>query len=155
MKILILASMLLVVSPAYGQEMNPFAWPSEKRPIAEALSNVSVVTALGLDTLHSWRSNDKKSAFSCQALRMGVTIGVTSAAKLLVHRDRPDHSNDHSFFSGHTANAMASSGWRFQVGIPLATGTGYLRAAANKHYLTDVAVGAGMGFLATRLCKGD
>jgi membrane-associated phospholipid phosphatase len=65
-----------------------------------------------------------------------------------------------SFFSGHTTWAFAlaaSSGtvasmrgyelapvvWA--VGLPLAAATGYLRIAADRHYLSDVLVGAAVG----------
>ena len=84
---------------------------------------------------------------------MGVSVGVNLAVKNMVSRDRPDHSNRFSFYSGHTSNAFAAAGWRYEVGIPIAIGTGYLRAAANKHYLTDVAVGAAAGLLASRVCR--
>lgn len=75
-----------------------------------------------------------------------------------------------SFFSGHTATAFAtaSAGWRLArmrgyrhagwlqgSGIALATTTGVLRMAADKHYFTDVLVGAAVGlsagFLVTKL----
>lgn len=145
--------LLLVLWPATGHaEPTPLTWPSHQR-LAEHLSNVTLWSAIGLETLHTLRADDRRRAATCQGLRLGTAIGVTLAVKFLVHRDRPDHSNDHSFFSGHTANAMASSGWRVQVGVPLALGTGYFRLAAHKHYLSDVATGAAVGYLATRLCQ--
>lgn len=73
--------------------------------------------------------------------------------------DKP-YDNNLSFYSGHTNLAFAlvvSAGtvaemrgyqhrvWIWAVGLPLATGVGLLRMAADKHYLTDVATGALMG----------
>ncbi len=73
-------------------------------------------------------------------------------------RDPPD--NNLSFFSGHTtlAFALTSSaatiaslrGYRhawvlWAVGLPLATATGILRLAADKHWASDVLVGAAVG----------
>jgi membrane-associated phospholipid phosphatase len=77
-----------------------------------------------------------------------------------------------SFFSGHTALAFAtaSAGWRLAQmrgyrhagrlkgsGLALAAATGVLRLAADKHYFTDVLVGAavgwGTGFVVTRLAR--
>lgn len=77
--------------------------------------------------------------------------------KLLTH-DPAD--NNVSFYSGHTnmAFALVSAagtvahlrGYRnswliWAVGLPLAASVGYLRMAADKHYLTDVLAGALIG----------
>lgn len=145
--------LLVMLIPAHSfAETQPLAWGSH-RTLAERLSDAAVWTNISLDTVHSWRSEDRSGAFRCQALRMGVNVGATLAAKYAVHRVRPDGSNDHSFFSGHTANAMVASGWRLQVGIPIAVGAGYFRMAANKHFATDVAVGAAVGLLSRRVCR--
>jgi membrane-associated phospholipid phosphatase len=68
--------------------------------------------------------------------------------------------NNVSFASSHTAVAFSlvvsagtvaqlrgynHRGWIWAVGLPLATSVGLMRMAADKHYLTDVAVGAAMG----------
>jgi membrane-associated phospholipid phosphatase len=73
-------------------------------------------------------------------------------------RDPPD--NNLSFFSGHTTLAFALTtsaatiaslrGYRnawvmWVVGIPLAITTGILRMAADKHWASDVLVGAAVG----------
>jgi membrane-associated phospholipid phosphatase len=68
--------------------------------------------------------------------------------------------NNLSFFSGHTSlafSAAAASGavatvkgykaapWIWATGMTIAAATGYLRIAADKHYLTDVLTGAVLG----------
>lgn len=99
---------------------------------------------------------------------------VNQTVKLLVGRQRPyahrgtdtealSHNledSNLSFYSGHTNIAFvlaASMGtvaelrgyenaWMvWAVGMPLAATVGYLRVAADRHYLTDVLVGAAMG----------
>lgn len=96
---------------------------------------------------------------------------VTYAAKGAFGRERPDRNFDRpgssgaedrnvSFWSGHTALtfALAASAGTvaslrrsrsapiiWGIGLTLATTTGYLRMAGDKHYLTDVAMGAGIG----------
>jgi membrane-associated phospholipid phosphatase len=75
--------------------------------------------------------------------------------------DKPADNNV-SFYSGHTSFTTAiavSAGmcaslrgernaWMvWATGVPLALGTGYLRIAADKHYASDVLVGAAMGGL--------
>jgi membrane-associated phospholipid phosphatase len=101
-----------------------------------------------------------------------VTAAVNQTVKLLVGRQRPfvgrqdgagrlPHPDDNlSFYSGHTAVtfSLVASAWTVGrmrgdpmaqgaawVGVPLAVATGYLRMAADKHYLSDVLVGALMG----------
>lgn len=74
---------------------------------------------------------------------------------------RPDGSSN-AFPSGHTAEAFASAEFmsleygRTSIAYPIgayasAFATGYLRMYNNKHWLSDVVTGAGIGFLSTRL----
>lgn len=73
---------------------------------------------------------------------------------------RPDGSR-YSFPSGHTAEAFASAEFLSQeygstsplypiFGYLGAAATGYLRMYNNKHWLSDVIAGAGIGFMSTR-----
>jgi membrane-associated phospholipid phosphatase len=72
---------------------------------------------------------------------------------------KPD-DNNLSFYSGHTNLAFAlvvsagtvaelrgyeHRGWIWGMGLPMAASVGLLRMAADKHYLTDVGVGALLG----------
>jgi membrane-associated phospholipid phosphatase len=72
----------------------------------------------------------------------------------------PDPDDNVSFYSGHTAMAFSlataagtvstmrgyrSAPWVWGIGLALASATGYLRIAGDKHYLTDVLVGAAAG----------
>jgi membrane-associated phospholipid phosphatase len=77
--------------------------------------------------------------------------------------DREGESDDYlSFYSGHTALAFStvaaaatvaqlrgyeSAPWVWGVGVAGAASVGYLRIAADKHYLTDVLTGAVVGTL--------
>lgn len=108
---------------------------------------------------------------------LGVSIAVNDAVKNIFDRPRPythfcepAHPGDlcardaqYSFYSGHTSTSFAAAvvagrlagmhGYRNRAGIwatglTLATATGVLRIKADKHYLTDVVVGAVAGSLA-------
>ena len=104
-----------------------------------------------------------------------LTLVLNQSVKFIVGRERPfvhvlpedqklltPHPTDNnvSFFSGHTSLAFSlvvsagtvaemrgykHRGWIWAVGLPLATSVGLLRMGADKHYLTDVAVGAVVG----------
>lgn len=103
-----------------------------------------------------------------QGLKQGVfsgvtTIGVTYALKYLVKKERPDHSDNHSFPSMHTSTSFAAAafiqrryGWKW--GLPsyiLSTYVGWTRVYGKKHDWWDVAagaaIGAGSSYIFTRL----
>ncbi len=74
---------------------------------------------------------------------------------------RPDGSTSDSFPSGHTATAFAGaeflhqeykhkSVWYGIAGYTVATFSGFLRMSNDRHWLTDVAAGAGIGILGTK-----
>lgn len=144
MMTLLLASQLLV------SERNILAW-TDHRELADWLSTGAVVTSIAIDTRESWTSPDRKKAFQCESMRIGMATGAAIALSRLVPRERPDGSDRASFPSRHTALAAASaSGWRFGLGLTI--GTGYGRMAANKHYLSDVLVGGLIGGLTHLVC---
>ena len=84
------------------------------------------------------------------------TYGLTTGLKHLTKRERPSHSNNLSFPSGHTSIAFTNAALLFQEykdsniwyassGFVFATATGILRIANNMHYVSDVLAGAGLG----------
>lgn len=73
---------------------------------------------------------------------------------------RPDNSTYNSFPSGHTAQAFVAatflhkeyghkSIWYSIGGYSVATTVGVMRVLGNRHWLSDVFVGAGIGILST------
>lgn len=147
---MLIAPLALVV--LLMQETQPAAWTSH-RQFVDNVSTALVALNVGGDIVSAWRRSDRKHALGCAALRDGIVVGSSELAKALVHRTRPDGSDRKSFFSEHTALAMVNTGWRYQVSIPIAIGAGYGRAAAAKHYATDILTGAGVGVLTARACK--
>ncbi len=125
------------------------AWKNTKT--ADILSDVTLGVSLGVDTWDSFHCVDKKHCFVKQAERTAVNIGAAELVKRIIHRDRPDMSDNMSFYSEHTA--LTAMGPRLVFTLPLTFGTGYLRMAANKHYFTDVVVGAGVGLLTGHFIK--
>ncbi len=91
-----------------------------------------------------------------------IATSTSLGLKALVKVERPDGSNDNSFPSGHTALAFASAEFLYQEykdvsiwygvsGYIIAAGTGYFRIYNDKHWFNDVAMGAGIGILSTKI----
>jgi len=88
-----------------------------------------------------------------------INDGLTSNLKRLTHVERPDGSGFDSFPSQHTSAAFASatflhkeygcSIWYSIGGYSVATATGALRILKERHWLSDVMAGAGVGILST------
>ncbi|MGL5619367.1 MAG: phosphatase PAP2 family protein [Tannerellaceae bacterium] len=96
------------------------------------------------------------------ALSVAIMATAVNALKSGVGITRPDGTNSHSFPSGHTATAFmtatmltkeygARSPWYGVGAYSVASATGLMRMANNKHWLSDVLVGAGIGILSTEL----
>jgi membrane-associated phospholipid phosphatase len=88
--------------------------------------------------------------------------GAVFSVKNWSHELRPDGSDYQSFPSGHTAEAFAGaefmrmeykdvSPWYGVAGYAMATATGMLRMYNDKHWMSDVVAGAGVGIASTRL----
>lgn len=147
--------------------------PTENERLAASIASWATLgVALYLDadaTIGKCKGQDDcYRAIVTSSLRVGATLGATALVKHLVHRTRPCAKGlseaagydsacgidnpDTSFFSGHTALAFSTIGGpRLAFSIPLAVGTGGLRVAAGKHWLTDTLVGAGVGALTSRI----
>ena len=87
-----------------------------------------------------------------------VSQVMVQTLKFTVRRDRPDHSNNKSFPSGHSASGFATAtvlqryyGWK--VGLPayaLGSYVALARMSWNRHHATDVVMGAGFGIASAR-----
>jgi len=92
------------------------------------------------------------------ALAHVVGAATNFVVKKTVGRLRPDGSEHVSFYSGHTSEAFLSAGAICihsnteicVASLLAASGVGYLRIAADKHWATDVIVGAGVGYACGR-----
>jgi membrane-associated phospholipid phosphatase len=81
------------------------------------------------------------------------TAGSTLALKMATGRIRPDRSDDQSLPSAHASLSFGTAGviaWRYPwyVGVPslaAASAVTFSRVDLNRHYASDVALGAGLG----------
>ena len=144
------------------------------------------LAAVGVDLLANdgdWHAFGDDMTLVTQAVAASAL--VNQVVKYSAGRARPythfsprtfdeDHDQNLSFYSGHTSLAFSMvvatglalqrrdspyAPWVFGVGLPVATGVGLLRIMADKHYLTDVTVGAIMGsaipYLLISVVHGD
>lgn len=90
-----------------------------------------------------------------------VNLGLVYLMKIAFKSVRPD-GTAYSFPSGHTANAFAGATllsmeygnqyrWVPYASYTVAGGIGIMRVVNNKHYVSDVLFGAGLGILSMKL----
>jgi len=90
-----------------------------------------------------------------------VMNAVVYFLKDRIHQLRPDGSSYNSLPSGHTAQAFLGAAmlaeeysyrfkWMPLVAYSMASAVGVMRIMNNKHYISDVLVGAGIGILSTK-----
>jgi membrane-associated phospholipid phosphatase len=90
-----------------------------------------------------------------------VAGGIVQSGKFIIGRERPDNSDSYSFPSGHTETAFVAaeflhqeyknqSIWISAGGYAAATFVGVARVYNNKHWVSDVVTGAGIGILSTK-----
>ena len=93
---------------------------------------------------------------------VGVSYVAKTALKKMIKEERPDHSDNQSFPSGHAAMAFAAarsidkefrkeSIWIPIAGYAAATAIGVERVVNKRHHWYDVVVGAGLGLGAAEL----
>lgn len=91
-----------------------------------------------------------------------LMLGVVYGLKYSVGEARPDTGQKNSFPSGHTAQAFAAatflskeygdrSIWISISAYTAATTVGIFRMLNNRHWISDVLVGAGIGILSTEV----
>lgn len=101
---------------------------------------------------------DKSIIATTSALIMGTTVAVI---KKVSHVQRPDETSVNSFPSGHTATAFMGAELLFQEykevslwygisGYIVASATGIFRMLNNRHWLSDIVTGAGIGILSAK-----
>ena len=99
------------------------------------------------------------SAGMSYAIMAGFVNGIKYTAKEM----RPDGSSANSWPSGHTATSfvgatilhkeygLTRSPWFSIAGYGVATATGIMRVLNNRHWISDVMSGAGIGIMSTEL----
>ncbi len=139
--------MASIVSPALIEGVWGGAWPEWKS--VQWAANAFFATQFMTQATKKVVGRERPAAAECR------TTGVCD----------PLHDPNASFFSGHSSNAFTAAGllcsrrfqegagfspkgapWFCAGGLALGASAGILRMVADKHYASDVVVGAGIGF---------
>ena len=107
--------------------------------------------------------SDWPRLLSSAAMSYAIMAAFVNGIKYTAKEMRPDGSTANSWPSGHTATAfvgasllhkeygLTRSPWWSVAGYGVATATGVMRVLNNRHWISDVMSGAGIGILSTEL----
>ena len=132
---------------------NPIDDYAQYVPIAE----LYIADILGVKSKNHW-FDQTKYLFISNFISALITHGLKNS----IYKARPDGSAHNSFPSGHTSFAFTNATvlfYEFQDTSPLLAYSGYafstttatFRVLNNRHWVSDVLVGAGIGILVTNL----
>lgn len=139
---------------------------NEHNPVHIKFDNYSqyapAALVYGLNAVGIKGAHNLKERTIIYATSQLITAAVVVPLKRTIKEERPDGSDYWSFPSGHTATAFSSAQFLFReyknqnlwlslAGYPLAAFTGAYRTINDKHWVGDVAAGAGIGILSTEL----
>jgi membrane-associated phospholipid phosphatase len=140
-----------------GEEQNPKA--SEQ--IGDYTQFAPIILAYGLNFAGVRGEHKLLKSTSMLLQSEAIMIAMVRPLKYFTKELRPD-GGSHSFPSGHTAQAFLAatflhkefghkSKWFSIAGYTMATAVGTCRMISNRHWASDVLVGAGIGILSTNL----
>ena len=139
---------LLLPASATGQRLEVTGARKKARTAGDVL--LFAAPAAGIATtlaLKDWQGL-KQGSFTAL-----TTVGTTLALKYLIHKERPDHSDDHSMPSMHTAVTFTAAtyigrryGWKWSIpAYAVSAYVAWSRVYGKKHDWWDVVAGAALG----------
>lgn len=126
------------------------------------LQFVPAVTMLGMKLGGVKGRSTWAEMITADAISIATLASLVNGIKYTVKRERPDNSRRTSFPSGHTANAFMIATMMYKeygelspwIGIgsyASASTVAVMRMLNNRHWMSDVLFGAGIGILSTEL----
>lgn len=137
--------------------------PSYENRLDDWLQHVPLMAVFGMKLAGYESRNDWTRFLASGVMSYGFMALFTNGIKYTAKEMRPDGSTANSFPSGHTATAFVAatimhkeygqtrSPWWSVLGYTCATTTGIMRTLNNRHWISDVLVGAGIGVISTDL----
>lgn len=138
------------------------AIPGYNSQVDDYLQFAPIVFVFGMNAANRSSSGLYKQQAKRLAVAELICLSTVNGLKWKCGQLRPDGSAANSFPSGHTAQAFlaarfldkeygTSNAWVRWLGYSMATTTGMCRILKNRHWLSDVMLGAGIGFLSVDL----
>lgn len=159
---LIAAGVLVKGQDAHFRNLRHDYLPEYRNHVDDVMQFLPGVVMLGLKTVGVESRSSWSRMITSGAMSAAIMGAVVESVKLTSNVERPDGTDNHSFPSGHTATAFMTatmlskeyghiSPWISIGSYSVATATGLMRVVNNKHWLSDVLTGAGVGIIATEL----
>ena len=134
---------------------------ASKYNIDDYIQFIAPCTVTILDLFGNRSKHSFWQRVALQSLTFGIMGTTVFGLKEITKIQRPDLSSKNSFPSGHTATAFAGAEYLWQEykhksvwycsGYILASSVAFMRLYNDRHWFTDVAAGAGIGILSTKL----
>lgn len=135
--------------------------PTFRTNIDNYLQYSPIAIVYGLDAMGIKAKNDIANRTAMLIKGELFMLSTVSLIKSASNQLRPDGSDYSSFPSGHTAQAFATATflsmeykdrfpWMPYAAYGLASTVGVMRMANNRHYISDVLLGAGIGILSMK-----
>jgi len=126
------------------------------------LMHAPIVAVYGLNMVGIKGKHDFKNRTLLLVKSEAIMFALSYSFKRLTNVTRPDGTDQKSFASGHTAQAFATatfmakeywevSKWYAVGAYGMATAVGAMRILNNRHWVSDVLAGAGIGILSTNI----
>ena len=137
-----------------------------KTRIDDYTQMAGLVAATGLKLAGVEGRSDWGRYLASTAMSYLIMGGLVNSIKYTSKEMRPDGSSANAWPSGHTATAFMGatilhkeygttrSPWYSVAGYGVATATGVMRVLNNRHWVSDVLSGAGIGIMSTELAYG-
>jgi membrane-associated phospholipid phosphatase len=159
---LLATSSLVLFDPNGGEHTIISDIPGFKTVVDDYLQFAPIAIVYGLDIAGVDARNDVLNQSLMLVKAELIMAALVFPLKSITAVPRPDGNGDDSFPSGHTAQAFLSatfmhkefghlSAWYSIGAYAMATTTGVFRILKNRHRLTDVLMGAGIGILSVNL----
>lgn len=137
--------------------------PSFRHHYDDYLQYVPALSVFGLNAMGVKGKHSVRRAFVSYAFSAAIMGSIVNTVKYSAKVERPDGSSRNSFPSGHTANSFMNATFVHKeygqyrhplysvAAYSMATATAIGRQLNNRHWISDVLAGAGIGILSTEL----
>lgn len=137
--------------------------PTFTNSLDNYLQYVPLVASFALKTAGVEGRSSWSRYLASSAMSYAIMAALTNGMKYTMRVQRPDGTSRNSFPSGHTATAFAAatilhkeygltrSPWYSAFGYATAMTTGVMRSLNNRHWISDIMVGAGVGIFSVDL----